>query len=115
TTASVSPSARLKSRSETALTSVSWSWKVTSRSSTTRTSAILAVLGVKRVAQAVADIGEADEHDDEEGGGSEEHPRQRLGNGRAERDQRAERSLRLLHAEPEIGEEALGDDDFRDG
>src|SRR5690554_3273104 len=115
TTASVSPSDSEKFIARTACTSLWCNSNVTDMSSTLRTSFILAILGVQGVAQPVADIGQAEQQADQHHSGPDQHPGQRLRHRRAEADQRAQRRLRFLHAEAQIGKETLHEDDLGNG
>src|SRR5690606_29292886 len=115
TTARVSPASSVKLRSLTARTSELRRAKVTLRSLTSSTLLMLAILWIEGIAQSVPDIGQTEQQRDQHRRGRQQQPRHDFGHRRTRRDQRAQRGLRLLHAQAEIGEEALGDDDFGNG
>src|SRR6202030_2144008 len=120
TTPTVSPSAIAKDTSLTALTSPSGMVKrvlrfLTSSSATMLNNPCSTVLGVEGVAQPVADEVEAEQGGGEENGGEHQHPGRGLHLGSPVGDEHAPARVGLLYAEAEEGQEALDQDDLRDG
>src|SRR3712207_6109341 len=114
TMATVSPGATSRLMPFTACRMPSPVRKRTLRLRTERTgSAILAVLRIEGVAQAVADEVETEQGRDQENGGEDQHPSGVLNALGTLRDEHAPAGIRFLDAEAEEREEALEQDHLR--